>query len=524
MSHDISRPHAPTAADGPGLVALSRPWRSALIALGLAWLVQFGAFAADWGAMVRQWWDISTYNHMLLIPLVEVWLVWQRRRELARLTPRAWAPGLVLFALAACLWLLGGVSGFDLLRQAGVVAMLAASVPLLLGAQVTAAVLFPLFYLVFIVPFGEELVKPLQMITAEITIALTHLSGIAAVIDGVFIDTPVGLFEVAEACSGVKFLIAMVAFGVLAANVCFVSWPRRLVLLLACLVVPILANGVRAWGTIYAAQIFGVEVAAGFDHIVYGWFFFAIILTLVILGAWRFFDRPADAPMIDLAAITGNRTLAWLGGTGAMPLALALASCLVLVAGVRVWAQAADRLAAPLPARIALPDVTGWHRVPYDPRVWWEPRAQGAEHRLLGRYADGEGRVVDVFVALYSGQGEGREAGGFGEGALMRESTWSWQAPAVGPSGGRGERLLANGTLERVAVTWYRNGTLLSGSNLGLKLAVIDDQLFLRAEPTVMLIVSAEERGDRPAAQSIARFVGSTGDLARWMDALAGLR
>jgi len=43
----------------------------------------------------------------------------------------------------------------------------------------------------------------------------------------VFIDTPAGLFEVAEACSGVKFLIAMTAFGVLASNVCFVGWKRR---------------------------------------------------------------------------------------------------------------------------------------------------------------------------------------------------------------------------------------------------------------------------------------------------------
>ncbi len=499
-------------------------WRRPLGALGLVWLLLFAVFAGDWGAMVGQWWDISTYNHMLLIPLVEVWLVWQRREQLARLAPRPWGPGLALFAGAALVWLLGGVSGLDLARQAGVVAMLAASVPVLLGPSVTAALLFPLFYLVFLIPFGEELVQPLQMITARIAIALTHLSGVPAVIEGVFIDTPAGLFEVAEACSGVKFLIAMFAFGVLTANVCFVRWPRRLVLLLACLVVPVLANGVRAWGTIYAAQFFGVEVAAGFDHIVYGWFFFAIILALVIFGAWHFFDRAPDAPMVDVEAIARNRWLGGAQGRAKIGQGVALAGIVLLVGGVWAWAYRADHLNAPLPARIALPNVPGWHRTAYRPSFAWEPRAQGARRRLLGRYADAQGHVVDVFVAVYSGQGEGREAGGFGQGALIPESAWSWQSSAAAPGTGRGERLLADGRVERVAVTWYRNGGLLSGSNAQLKLAVIADQLLLRAQPTVMLILSAEEGEDMPAEARIARFAAATGNLGAWMDAFAGLR
>ncbi|GAM07008.1 hypothetical protein MBENS4_4004 [Novosphingobium sp. MBES04] len=119
-----------------------------------AWLVLLVGFASDWGAMARQWWDISTYNHMLLIPPVEVWLVWQRRSQLARLAPAAWWPGLVLAAGAAFVWLLGGVSGLDLARQAGVVALLGACVPLLLGPRVTMALCFPLFYLVFMVLRG----------------------------------------------------------------------------------------------------------------------------------------------------------------------------------------------------------------------------------------------------------------------------------------------------------------------------------------------------------------------------------
>src|SRR5690606_13668824 len=154
-----------------------------------------------------------------------------------------------------------------------------------------------------LVPFGDEIVPGLQTITAELAIALTHASGVTAFIDGIFIDTPAGLFEVAEACSGVKFLVAMVALGALVAHLCFASALRRAFFMLAAMIVPVIANGVRAWGTIYIAQSQGIDFAAGFDHIVYGWIFFALVMLAVIGGAWRYFDRSPEDPLIDVASI-----------------------------------------------------------------------------------------------------------------------------------------------------------------------------------------------------------------------------
>ena len=52
----------------------------------------------------------------------------------------------------------------------------------------------------------------------------------------------------------------------------------------------------RAWGTIYVAQFVGAERAGSFDHIIYGWVFFAVIIAGVLAAAWSFFERePADA-------------------------------------------------------------------------------------------------------------------------------------------------------------------------------------------------------------------------------------
>jgi exosortase A len=209
--------------------------------------------------------------------------------------------------------------------------MLQGATVALLGPRVAAGLLFPLGYMLFLVPFGDEIIPMLQAITARLAVALTHLSGVPAALDGVFNDTPGGLFEVAEACSGVKFLVAMVALGTLVAHLCFARWKRRAALMLAAVLVPVLANGVRAWGTIYIAQSQGIAFAAGFDHIVYGWIFFALVMAAVLGAAWRFFDRSPDDRLVDPEAIAADPFLARLaafrmGGWHALAAILALAA------------------------------------------------------------------------------------------------------------------------------------------------------------------------------------------------------
>ena len=507
----------------PGLAQSASPWRRALALLCAVWLGLIAAFAGDWLAMFDQWWNSSTYNHILLIPAIIVWLVWQRRDIVAELEPRAWSGGLIALTVAIFIWVLGAFSGFDLLRQAGAVAMLPASAALLLGPRIFAALLFPFAYMAFLVPFGDELVPPLQTITAKMTVALVHASQIKATINGVFIDTPAGLFEVAEACSGVKFLIAMIALGVLVGNVCFASWRRRIAFFALCLVVPIVANGIRAWGTIFAAQYVGVERAGGIDHLIYGWVFFALVIAAVLGLSWRFFDRGIDDAFVDLPRLQASPILlrAERFGIG-LPLAL-LGSAALALGGI-AWANAAGQLAAPMPQQVFLPEVPGWTQVSYAPQAPWQPRAKGADHRLLGRYRDGSGNEVDVFFALYASQGEGSEAGGFGQGALIPDSGWAWTSNGPAMPAARSDRLTYAGRIERMAFTWYRSGAMLTGSNARLKIANIADRLALRPRPTAQLIVSAEQRPGRDAAAAVRTFLAVTGDPGPWMDRIAQAR
>ena len=215
----------------------------------------------------------------------------------------------------------------------------------------------------------------------------------------------------------------------------------------------------------------------------------------------------------------------WVIGTHAPALAVS-ATMAGMLAITLVWAALAARLEAPMPEQVDLPEVPGWNRTGYRPSVWWQPRASGSAHHLLGSYSNANGQTVDVFFALYPDQNEGHEAGGFGQGALMPESPWAWLGNVSAGQGGAGERLRApqgGKTVERVAVTWYRNGTMLSGSNARLKLENMANRLLLQDDATMMLIVSAEEHPDQPAIAAIASFVFSAGPIGEWMDHVADL-
>ncbi|GEN98876.1 exosortase A [Novosphingobium sediminis] len=518
------QPEQTLPARPAGLMArVPAHWRTPLIQLTATWLVLIALFFGDWRDMVRQWWDSSTYNHILLIPPILGWLAMQRSSETARITPRAWWPGLVVMAGAVFLWVLGDFSGLSLARQLAAVVMLQGAALALLGPRVAAAQLFPLGYMLALVPFGDELIPFLQTITAKLTMVLLAITQIPASIDGVFITTRFGYFEVAEACSGVKFLIAMIAYGALVSNVCFASWWRRAGFMALSVVVPVLANGVRAWGTIYIASWRGIEFAASFDHVFYGWVFFALVMGLVMVVGWRFFDRKVDAPLVDGEAIAASPLLARLERM-ALPAPAALGAVAALALAGLAWSAAANRIAAPMPAYIALPSVPGWELDATAPKAEWYPLHTGADHRLVARFADGKGHVVDLSFALYAAQGDGKEAGGFGQGALPMGSRWAWEAPGTSFTEAKSDVIQAPGPVHRLAVTWLRTGELLTGSNTRLKLANMEDRLLLRPRATMALILSAEA-GDGPSPEdSIRSFLAATGPVAPWMDRMARVR
>ncbi|MCP3730189.1 exosortase A [Sphingomonas sp. MG17] len=490
-------------------------WKLHAALLAGVWAALLILFRGDVGDLTTIYWTNTTFGHCLFIAPVVGWLVWQRRTDLALVPPAAWWPGLVIVAGGGFAWLLGDAAGVALLRHLGLVVMLQGAVVALLGPSVTRALLFPLAYMIFLVPFGEGLEGPLQDLTVKILVPLLHLFGVPAHVDGVLITTPNGWFEVAEACSGAKFVIAMIAYGALVANVCYVSWTRRAAFMAVALIVPMIANGLRAFGTIYAAYLTSVEQATGFDHILYGWVFFGAVMAGVMAIGWKWFDRDPDAPWFDASKLQAR----W-PGTAAMPAVVALTG-LFVASLFLAWAGAIAARADVLPAKVALPKVAGWTQVPLSKRAEWKPNFPGADHFLMGRYSDGMGAEVDLALALYGSQREGKELVGFGQGAIRENDKWVRIEDLAELDGGKALRMTA-GPVEREVVTWYRVGDTLTGSDSRVKAETLMAKLLGGPQRAVAVMVSAEKGHALPTRAAIKRFVAALGPVERAADRIAG--
>jgi EpsI family protein len=281
------------------------------------------------------------------------------------------------------------------------------------------------------------------------------------------------------------------------------------------MIVPVLANGLRAYGTIYAAWRTSVAAATGFDHIVYGWIFFGLVMAAVLAIGWRWFDRDPDAAWLDTSRLQARTRFA-IDAPIATALVLTIASLFLARSSVIAFRAQA------LTAHIVLPDVAGWRRVPLSNDAPWQPNYPGADHRLFGRYADAHGRAVDLAIAVYGSQREGRELVGFGIGAIKENDVWVRVADLPDVAGGAAIRMTGPNRVERETVTWYRVGSALTGSESRVKLETLKAKLFGGPQRGVAVLVSAE-RGEQDADRAIRDFVTALGPVDRVADHAAGM-
>jgi len=254
----------------------------ALAAGFLAWAALFFPEAA---AAVRVWADSTAYNHCFLIIPIALYLLHDRRAALRDIAacPTPWAA--LLGLPIAILWLAADRLGVMEGRQLMAVSFAQVLFLSVLGWRMWWALSGPLLYLYFLVPFGEFLVPVLQDLTAVFVSHGLPILGIPAYIDGYTIEIPEGTFYVAEACAGLRFLVASVAFGVLYALLMYRTPLRRGLFMIVSIVVPLVANGFRALGIVTLGHWLGSAEAAAADHLLYGWIFFSLVIgVLIVLG------------------------------------------------------------------------------------------------------------------------------------------------------------------------------------------------------------------------------------------------
>jgi exosortase A len=259
--------------------------RSAIPALLLGLLCLGLFFHEEVAAAVSVWARSTAYNHCFLVVPIVAYLAWDRRALLrnATLSPSPW---LSIAGLPVALaWLVAERIGLMEARQLIVLCFIELLFLSVLGWPICRRLSAPLLYLFLLVPFGAFAVPLLQSITAQFTVTGLNALGVPNYVEGNAIEIAGGTFYIAEACAGLRFLIAAFAFGVLYALLMYRSPRRRAVFILAALIVPVIANGFRALGIVVLGNVLGSAEAAATDHVLYGWAFFSIVLVLLtILG------------------------------------------------------------------------------------------------------------------------------------------------------------------------------------------------------------------------------------------------
>ncbi len=302
----------------------------------LVWLFVYWSSLQD---MVGVWSNSKTYEHSYLILPISLWLMWQKKEQIKNeLIDIAVLP-ILLLVLPCLLWLVGRVAGIAFFEHIAAVTSLQLIIWALIGNQLARLLKFPLFYLVFCIPFGEELIPYLQEVTAYFSVAMVRLSGVPVFREGLYLTIPNGKFEVAEACSGIRFLISSIALGTLFANFFFVKkWKFGLYVIFACLF-PILANGIRAYGIIMIGYFSDMKYATGADHLIYGWVFFAIVTIMMFYVAWYFQDHVDEPSVFDT---TKKYSLE----TKKNRVSLSLSAIIFLLVGTNIWQKSVYNIVA----------------------------------------------------------------------------------------------------------------------------------------------------------------------------------
>lgn len=245
-------------------------------------------------SLFTTWIEAETYTHGLIVFPMAMWMAWGKRTQWSRLPITPCYLALVPLVLACCLWGLGSLGSVQVVQHFAIILMFVCAFTTLVGYPVVKSILFPVLFLFFAVPMGQALVPILMAYTAEALHWLLQLTGIPVYRDGMFFSLPSGNWSVAEACSGIRYLIASFCLGCLFAYLNYHSTFKRLLFVLLSILVPIIANGLRAFLIVMLGHWSNMTLAVGVDHLIYGWLFFGVVMCVLFVVGARWQDSSSE--------------------------------------------------------------------------------------------------------------------------------------------------------------------------------------------------------------------------------------
>lgn len=466
--------------------------RAGLWIAGLYGLALIAIYYQTAWSMVAIWIRSETFAHGFLILPISLWLVWNRREELDAFRPQPVLPIALLLLPLSLGWLLAWLVDVSVVQQLVLVAMLIVGCWAVLGHQLGRLLAFPLFFLFFAVPMGEGLIAPMMEYTATSTVWMIEMTGIPVYREGLHFALPTGRWSVVEACSGVRYIIASVTVGTLYAYLTYRSLSRRVIFVIVSAIVPIFANSARAYIIVMLGHLSGMKIATGADHLVYGWFFFGLVIFLLFwLGSFFREDHLPHDPVQDGAkthrAHGSGASLVSLVSVATVTWALALTGPLL---ARTVFAGSVPELGKPL----AMPAAEApWQEARFAV-WWWRPPARFAGQQSA--YYRDDGIVAGLYVQYLDGLFEQAEV--IGSSALFALEESHEKIVQQGKFGVRLEgvevsvdeaQLRGRGS-ELLAWSWYLMGDLSTSNKYAAKLQEVKARLGLDAPGAYRIVLT----------------------------------
>ena len=351
-------------------------------------------------SIAEKWWTSDTYAHGMMIIPFSLYMIWMHRRHLAPLQPRLSWWGMALLLPTVLIWLLGAVVDVLVIQQLALLGMIWALVLTVLGWATVRHMLFPLAFIIFVVPLGEGLIPILMDITAVFTVKALQLTGIPVFWEGMYFAIPSGNFEVAKACSGARYLFASIALGCLFAYINFYSFKKRALFILVSILLPIVANGVRAYGIVLIAHYSNLKYAVGVDHLIYGWLFFGLIMFLLFYIGSKWHENDPMLQTINAAPVNKDTIF-----RATIPILFLLVASTGPIA--MLWMH--SKYTPSNETVLKVPQGhEQWRQVKSIPVQPWDIYFKGASHEVKTAYTN-KSHLVQLYIGYYATESQGKE-------------------------------------------------------------------------------------------------------------------
>lgn len=279
-----------TTVDQARCMTLTDSLHNYRFAFLLSILLVAGLYGGIVSGMAVDWYQDANYSHGFLVPLIAGYFVYERWDGLKGVQVLPSLTGLVVILIAFTQLIVGtvGVEYFTL--RSSLVVLIAGMVLFFLGTEVFKIIRLPIFYLLFMIPLPyiiyDSLAFPLKQFVSWGSVGFMKLIGIAVIREGNIIMFPGITLEVADACSGIRSLISILALSVAYASFLQISNIKRWIIILSSVLIAIVTNAMRVIITGILANHGGAAAAQGFFHEFAGMGVFALAMAMLLLVGW----------------------------------------------------------------------------------------------------------------------------------------------------------------------------------------------------------------------------------------------